>query len=68
MNLEVEEFTHDLENERFVDKIARDYEDGNAYGVQGVPVVFINGRLVAGVQSYETYAYMIAEELQNIRN
>lgn len=38
--------------------------EGNLYGVSGTPTFFINGRLVMGAPTMETFERLIAEELQ----
>ena len=36
---------------------------GTSLGVQSTPALFINGRLIAGAQPYETFVSIIDEEL-----
>ncbi|HYJ15472.1 MAG TPA: thioredoxin domain-containing protein, partial [Candidatus Limnocylindria bacterium] len=43
--------------------IKQDIEDGTRAGVSGTPAFFINGRLVSGAQSLETFARVIDDEL-----
>jgi protein-disulfide isomerase len=41
-----------------------DMREGNLYGVSGTPTFFINGRMVLGAPTMETFDRLIAEELQ----
>ena len=43
--------------------IKQDIEEGTRIGVSGTPAFFINGRLVSGAQSLETFARVIDDEL-----
>ena len=44
--------------------IELDAATGRAAGVTGTPTLFVNGKMVAGVRSFETYEAIILDELQ----
>ena len=44
-------------------EVERELEDAEAAGVNSVPMVFINGRVVEGAQPFATYQKIIEEEL-----
>jgi protein-disulfide isomerase len=44
-------------------KVQKDVEEGSRLGVTGTPAFFINGRLLSGAHSAETFARTIEEEL-----
>lgn len=52
-----------LDSGRYAEPIARDIEAGRRAGVSGTPSFFINGRFLDGIQSYETMAGIIEDEL-----
>jgi protein-disulfide isomerase len=43
--------------------IDRDIEEATRFGVNGTPGFFINGRLISGAQTFESFARVINEEL-----
>ena len=47
----------------FPGQVAKDFADGEAVGVQGTPMFFINGRVVAGAQPFPVFKKIIDEEL-----
>ena len=53
---------------RHQDGIASDAAAGAAAGVAGTPTVFVNGRMIPGAQSFETYEQVVLDELQLIRS
>ena len=40
---------------------------GTGLGVGSTPSIFINGRLIAGAQPYETFVSIIDEELERAK-
>lgn len=62
--LEGESFTECLEALRYAEDINEDQEAGIAAGVETVPTVFINGRMLLGAMSMPIYEQIIEEELQ----
>ena len=45
-------------------RIERDIQDGRAYGVEGTPTYFVNGRLIRGAISFEELDKIISQELR----
>ena len=45
------------------DKVMSDMQEGRGYGVSATPTVFINGRMVMGAASLETYEQIVREEI-----
>jgi protein-disulfide isomerase len=64
LGLDPDPFDTCLDSDRYADEVAADLQAGRAAGVTGTPALFINGRLVSGVQSYETLAGIVDEELE----
>ena len=46
--------------------IKKDLDEGNRVGVTGTPAFFINGRLISGAQSFESFARVIDDELARV--
>lgn len=49
LGLNVEQFRTDVENERYKDKIQRDYDDAQALKINSTPTFFVNGTVVEDV-------------------
>ena len=63
LGLNAGEFDTCVDEERFRDRVRRDMDEGNRYGVSSTPTVFINGRAVIGAARLEVYDRIIREEL-----
>jgi protein-disulfide isomerase len=46
VNLDMEQFTRDMNSETVNGLISRDLRDGRAVGIRGIPTVLVNGRIV----------------------
>ncbi len=46
----------------------QDKRDGDAYGVVGTPTVFVNGRPLVGLASFEALSQTVEEELRNAKD
>ena len=46
-------------------EVRKDFQDGQAVGVQGTPAFFINGKLISGAQPYSVFEQIIEAELNN---
>ncbi len=56
-----------LESGRYLERIERDAEEGDAYGVSGTPAIFINGiHVPGGAVPYDVLAEYIEKELRRI--
>jgi protein-disulfide isomerase len=64
LGLDVSLFDECLSSGRQKEEIKKDTEDAIAAGADGTPTVFINGRIIVGVNPIEVYESMIEEELQ----
>lgn len=49
LGLDIETFTASLQNQAYVDKARRDYQDAQALGLRGTPTFFVNGQIVFGM-------------------
>jgi protein-disulfide isomerase len=63
LGLDLLRFRADLDAHKFKDWIDADRRDGDAVGVTGTPVVFINGRKIAGAYPWETFKQIADTEL-----
>ena len=63
VGLDLPKFNSCIKSDRFDKEVLIDLHDGERIGVSGVPAFFINGRLISGLQPYETFQQVIDEEL-----
>ncbi len=63
LGLNAAEFDTCVDEGKFRDRVQRDMDEGNRYGVSSTPTVFINGRPVIGAAQLEVYDEIIREEL-----
>ncbi|KKS70864.1 MAG: hypothetical protein A2835_02380 [Candidatus Niyogibacteria bacterium RIFCSPHIGHO2_01_FULL_45_28] len=63
LGLDVEKFNLDKSDNKFRDKINRDYQDGLTLGVNSTPTFFINGQKFPGALSYADFKTRIDAEL-----
>jgi predicted DsbA family dithiol-disulfide isomerase len=63
IGLNVEQFTKDLESEKFADEVRADMADGKSYGITGTPTIFVNGVKVRAL-SAENFRNVIEKSLQ----
>ena len=56
-----------LDEGRYAERVRRDLQVGQQYGVSSTPTVFINGRQVLGAAAFETYDEIVREELDAAR-
>ncbi|PIR57768.1 MAG: hypothetical protein COU71_02340 [Parcubacteria group bacterium CG10_big_fil_rev_8_21_14_0_10_38_31] len=68
LGLEGNSFKECLSAGRYVEEVKKDTEDAIAAGADGTPTVFINGRMISGVNSIEVYESVIEEELLSGKN
>src|SRR5215831_11164356 len=48
-----------LDSGKYKEEVAKDMADGNALGVPGTPMFFINGNVIGGAQQYPAYKKLI---------
>lgn len=56
-----------LDSDRFAEAALEDLDAGRRAGVTGTPTLFINGRMLDGLQSFEAVAAVIDDELSRAR-
>ena len=64
IGLDVAAFNECVDSQRYKDEVAKDYMNGTDVGINGTPVFFINGRLIAGAQPFANFQRVIEEELK----
>lgn len=57
-------FNECLDTARHRDEVAKDLADATSVGINGTPVFFVNGRLLAGAHPFSTFQKVIEEELR----
>lgn len=63
LGLDPEAFDECLDSGRHAATVDRDLRIGMSHGVSSTPTLFLNGRVVLGAASYETFVEIIREEL-----
>ena len=63
VGLEVTGFETCFDSGKYQAAVKKDIEEGKRVGVTGTPAFFVNGRLLSGAQSFETFARLIDDEL-----
>lgn len=63
LDLDVQAFARCASDPAVEDEVKADTADGQALGVRGTPTFYINGRVLVGAQSVNTFADIIDEEL-----
>jgi len=59
LKLNATEFNSCLDTGKFAQKVQDDFLEGADKGVTGTPATFVNGQLVSGAQSYESFKQII---------
>lgn len=59
INLDVEQFTADIESESLYDAVMADYNTAEEAGIPGTPFVLINGRIYSGPTDYTNLSVII---------
>ncbi|MBW2986651.1 DsbA family protein [Candidatus Woesearchaeota archaeon] len=66
--LDLDKFNECMKSGRYVEEIAKDFEDGAKAGVYGTPTFFINGRTIIGPKPLRAFEKIIDEELAKAEN
>jgi protein-disulfide isomerase len=67
LGLNGEEFAACLDSGKYIEEVMADLEAGQAVGVQGTPMIFINGRALSGAKSLEEITGIVEDELRRAR-
>ena len=67
LGLDAPAFATCLDEDRYADRVRRDLQVGQQYGVSSTPTVFINGRQVLGAAPFETFDEIVREEIDSAR-
>lgn len=62
--LDVDEYTACLDENRYLNEVEFDGLDGQLEGVRGTPAFFINGQLLSGAQPYSIFERLVQRELE----
>ena len=65
--LDAAKFSACLDTAKYSDRVQEQMGIGTGLGVASTPSLFINGRLIAGAQPYETFVSIIDEELERAK-
>jgi protein-disulfide isomerase len=63
IHLDVAAFDGCLASGKYKAAVQKDFQEGQELGVSATPAFFINGQLIVGSQSLESFAHIIDEEL-----
>lgn len=63
LGLDMAKFQTDLESGRYVDRIARDFDDARRLGVDATPTFYINGVKFVGVLPYDEFKRRIDQAI-----
>ena len=64
IGLDMRKFVADLSSEKLRDQVQRDVSQARDAGVNGVPVFFVNGTRVDGVQTFPSFKTIVDEEIK----
>lgn len=67
LGLDSTEFDECLDSDRYTGEVGRDVAAGRAAGVRGTPMIFVNGRALSGLKTFEDIAEIIDEEIARAR-
>ena len=63
LELDTDEFNECLDSGAYEEEVAADIKAGLRYGASATPTFFINGQILVGAQSYETFQGIIDPQL-----
>jgi len=63
LGLDKAKFKACVDSHKYAAEIAKDYEDGVRFGINGTPGTFINGKLIPGAQPYSVFKKAIDDAL-----
>ncbi len=56
-------FSDCLDNHRALDRVNQQLSEGQQRGVRSTPTIFVNDRMLVGLQDYQTYKQAVEEQL-----
>jgi protein-disulfide isomerase len=59
----IQQFTSCLDTQKYMNKVQGDLNAGMGYSVTGTPTFFINGNILVGAQSFQTFSKFIDSEM-----
>ena len=59
--LDVRKFETDFKSGKFEGEVARDFEQGQSAGISGTPAFDVNGQVIVGLQSLQTFEQVIEQ-------
>lgn len=63
LEMNVGEFERCMEEDKYLEEIRKDFDDGVAAGVSGTPSFFINGEMLRGAVPFEAFKTVIEKKL-----
>ena len=63
LKLDTKKFNQCLDSMKYKSEVEKDMQEGQEYGVRGVPAAFINGLMISGARPYEEFKKVIDKEL-----
>ncbi len=66
IELDVLRFEKDMEDEKLIEKVEKDFESGIKSGVSGTPTFFINGEKYDGSWDESTFSFMIKKKIDQM--
>jgi len=63
LNLDKEQFTSCLDDQKYLDEIQKDFKDGQIAGINGTPAFIIDGKVISGAQPFSVFQAAIDEAL-----
>ncbi|MEK7641282.1 MAG: DsbA family protein [Patescibacteria group bacterium] len=60
-------FDNCLSSKKYFKEIEKDYNDGIAAGVRGTPATYVNGKMISGAASYDSFKSAVDEALKSVK-
>jgi protein-disulfide isomerase len=67
LGLDAAAFSACLDGSKYGERVRDGVAQGTRLGVNSTPTIYINGRMLSGAQSYETFVSVIDEELSRVK-
>ncbi len=65
LNLNLDKFKKDIESEKVINKVNKDYLEGIKLNVNATPTFFLNGNKINNPRSYNEFVKLIEKEISN---